>query len=392
LSIASDLRLADYDPSQVSLGATLPVSQSDFGMVTASRLCIHPVACSHSPMASAKQPGTDGPLVAIVGPTASGKSALALFLADVLNGEIVNYDSVQVYRCLDVGSGKVSTAERRGIPHHLLDLIGVDECMTAGEYRRLALRTLADVAGRGKVPVLVGGTGLYLRALLRGLFEGPTRSDQLRARLRAMEARRGRRFLHTLLNRLDPDAAQRIHAHDVQKVIRTIEVCVLSGQPISRLHEQEMQPLTGFHIIKVGLNPDRTELRERINRRVELMFTSGLIEEARALLEPRGASAPTTSGPRSALGYRQACQFVQGESSFTEAVRNTQNATRRYAKRQWTWFRREPDVTWFHGFGFNPDLQHRISEWLLRSLENTTGSQNLSHAGMSCLTAERTHR
>ena len=176
------------------------------------------------------------PLIAIVGPTAAGKSALALALAERLNGEVVNYDSVQLYRGFDVGSGKLPPAERRGVAHHLLDCLEPADVFTAGDYRREALKVLADLRGRAKLPIFVGGTGLYLRALLVGLFEGPVRSEALRERLRAMVERRGREFLHRLLARLDAAAAARIQPRDTQKLIRAVEVCILAQQPLSAMH------------------------------------------------------------------------------------------------------------------------------------------------------------
>jgi tRNA dimethylallyltransferase len=324
----------------------------------------HPGPSASTP----KQPRPGYPLVAVLGPTASGKSALALHLAAVLSGEIVNCDSVQIYRGFDIGSGKVSIEERLRIPHHLLDALNSEQVITAGQYRRLAVKSLLEISGRGKVPVLAGGTGLYLRALLYGLFDGPARSEVLRARLRAIEARRRRGFLHRLLRRLDSETARRIHPHDRQKVIRAVEVCLLSGQPISKLHEQGRQALSGFQVFKIGLNPGRSELRERINRRVESMFASGLLEEARALAASDGASACLSSGPFTALGYRQACKFLRGEIGLKEAVCDAQTATRRYAKRQLTWFRREVGVMWLDGFGDDPEIQQRASSWLLRSL------------------------
>jgi tRNA dimethylallyltransferase len=350
----------------------------------------HADSASHSRLAasSAKQPGTLYPLVAIVGPTASGKSALALYLAALLNGEVVNYDSVQVYQGFDIASGKVSVAERRGIPHHLLDVLPPDQVMSAGRYRRLALKTLAEIRHRGSVPVLVGGTGLYLRVLLRGLFDGPARSELLRDRLRSVEARRGREFLHRLLKRLDPDAARRIHPRDAQKVIRAVEVCYLAGQPISKLHAQESQALAGFQVFKIGLNPDRGELRHRINQRVESMFISGLLEEVHQM--PGSGLKAVSSGPFNALGYRQACTVLGGEINFREAVKDTQAATRRYAKRQLTWFRREPDVIWFDAFGDDPSLQRRVSEWLFEAFAGAELQLSLL-TGLTFPSVERTH-
>ena len=327
------------------------------------------------------------PLVVILGPTASGKSALGLALAERYRGEIVNCDSVQVYRGFDVGAGKVPIEERRGIPHHLLDLVGPEQLFTAGDYRREAVRALESIRERGRLPVLVGGTGLYLRALLNGLFEGPPRSESLRARLKSVANRRSRRgnkeggpirpesagqsdpadgpapaeALHRWLRRLDPTSAARIHPRDAQKVLRAIEVCLLARQPMSRMLERGRAGLTGFAVLKIGLNPDRAQLYERINRRVEGMFAAGLIEETRGLLAGGDASRLK---PLEALGYRQAAAALSGEITREEALLVTQAATRQYAKRQMTWFRRETEVTWFAGFGDDPEIQRQIFDWL----------------------------
>ncbi len=303
------------------------------------------------------------PLVAIVGPTASGKSVLALELAERLAGEVLNYDSVQVYRGFEIGSGKVPTEDRRGIPHHLLDLIEPGQVFTAGDYRREAQRVLDQVRERGKLPILVGGTGLYLRALLQGLFAGPTRSESLRARLREMAERRGREYLHRLLGRLDPASARRIGARDTQKVIRTVEVCLASGQAFSALLERGREALREFRPLKVGLNPDRRQLYDRINRRVERMFQTGLLEEARSLIA-RSEAGPGGSKSFRALGYEQACAVLRGKMKLEEAVNETQRATRHYAKRQMTWFRRDTDVTWFAGFGDDPEIGRQVLDWL----------------------------
>ena len=313
------------------------------------------------------------PLLAIVGPTAAGKSALALALAEQLEGEIVNYDSVQIYRGLDIGTGKVPPEERRNLPHHLLDIAEPEEIFTAGDYRREAARVLEAVRERKKLPILVGGTGLYLRALLLGLFEGPKRSEALRARLRAMAEHRGREFLHRLLQRLDPATATRIQRRDTQKIIRAVEVCLVARQPLSAMQARGRNGLRGFRIFKIGLNPDRRELYERINRRVERMFATGLLEEARAMLaQTDGSRSPWHAGarefkPLQALGYRQACAALRGELSLEAAIRKAQAATRLYAKRQMTWFRRETDVTWFAGFGDDSEIQRQLLLWLERA-------------------------
>ncbi len=308
------------------------------------------------------------PLVAIVGPTASGKSALALEIASRWQGEILNCDSVQVYRGFDIGSGKLSPEERRGIPHHLLDIADPREPFTAGDYRREALRVLHAVRERGHLPVIVGGTGLYLRALLSGLFEGPSRSDELRSRLRGIAALRGGEFLHRLLIRFDPVAAARIHPRDRQKVMRALEVFFLCRAPISRLWAQGRSGLRGFRPIKIGLNPERVALYDRINRRVERLYAAGWLDEVRTLLSHSDAEQWK---PLGALGYPEACAVLRGKMSCADAIRQTQAATRHYAKRQLTWFRREPGVRWFQGFGDDAEIQMQVFTWLKATLSAT---------------------
>jgi tRNA dimethylallyltransferase len=306
----------------------------------------------------------DYPLIAIVGPTAVGKSELALVLAERLNGEVVNYDSVQLYRGFDVGSGKLPPAARRGVVHHLLDYLDPAGVFTAGDYRREALKVLADMRGRAKVPIFAGGTGLYLRALLLGLFEGPVRSEALRARLRVLAERHGREALHRMLARLDVVAAKRIQPRDTQKLIRALEVCILARQPLSALHARGRAGLEGYRVVKLGLNPPRTQLYSRINQRVESMFVEGLMEETQALLlRPDAAHIK----PLCALGYRQARAVWEGKLTREEAVSATQVATRHYAKRQLTWFRREADTIWFEGFGDDPHVQNCVMEMLDRT-------------------------
>ena len=307
----------------------------------------------------------DCPLLAIIGPTAAGKSALGLAMAEETGGEILNYDSVQVYRGFNIGSGKVPIEERRGIPHHLLDVVDPDKAFTAGDYRREAQRVLGALRERGRLPILVGGTGLYLRSLLQGLFDGPPRSEALRARLRKMAARHGRCFLHSVLIRLDAASASRIHPHDQQKLIRAIEVCLLARRPISLMFSQGRAGLEGFRVFKLGLSPPRRELHERINRRVEEMYRGGLLEEVSLAL---GRHDCALLKPLEALGYAQACAALRRDLSIEEAIRQTQTATRQYAKRQMTWFRREDDVTWFTGFGDDPELQRRAVDWFRRGV------------------------
>jgi tRNA dimethylallyltransferase len=303
----------------------------------------------------------DYPLVAIAGPTASGKSELAVFLSTRLGGEVVSYDSVQFYRGFDVGTGKLALEDRKGIPHHLLDCLDPAEPFTAGDFRRKAGKVIEGIRERGKLPVLAGGTGLYLRALLMGLFEGPPRSEELRAELRSLAERRGREFVHRLLTRLDPVSARRVDPRDLQKMIRAVEVRVVARQAISSLQARGREPLAGYQCFKIGLNPERNELYARINRRVEKMFASGLEQETRTMLMRPDAQALKGLG---SLGYRQVAAALRGETTLEEAVHLTQTATRQYAKRQMTWFRRETEMNWFAGFGDDPALQRRVLDAL----------------------------
>jgi len=303
----------------------------------------------------------DYPLVAIAGPTASGKSELAVFLATCLGGEVVSYDSVQFYRGFDIGTGKLPLEEREGIPHHLLDCLDPAEPFTAGDFRREAAKVIEGIRGRGNLPVLAGGTGLYLRALLTGLFDGPPRSEELRKELRALAERRGRKFVHRLLARLDPASARRVDPRDLQKVIRAVEVCVVARQRISTLQARGREPLANYQYFKIGLNPDREMLYARINRRVEKMFATGLEQETRRMLMRPDAGVLKGLG---SLGYRQVKAALRGEITIEEAISDTQTATRHYAKRQMTWFRREPEMNWFSGFGDDPAIQRQVLDAL----------------------------
>jgi tRNA dimethylallyltransferase len=292
-------------------------------------------------------------LVVLLGPTASGKTALSLWLAQRLKGEIVSCDSVAVYREFEIGTAKPSSEERRLVPHHLIDVAAPDGLVTAGDYARLAREALSDISARGKLPIVVGGTGLYLRALLEGLFAGPPRSEDLRQRLRQRAETRGAEHLHRILQRFDPTAAASIHANDIPKVIRAIEICINARQRMTEMWQAGRDPLRGFRVLRIGLDPDRELLYQRINQRAQEMFEHGLVEETRILRERYGSSAR----PLGSLGYKQAAQFLAGEVSLEQAVAAAQQGHRNYAKRQMTWFRREPDVQWLHGFGSDQQVK-----------------------------------
>ncbi len=313
------------------------------------------------------------PLIAILGPTASGKSALAVHLAHQLNGEVIACDSTQLYRGFDIGTGKLTSVERQGIPHHLLDVLDPSQETTAGGYRELALAVLSDLRARKKLPILTVGTGLYLRALLEGLADLPQRSEELRARLRASAEKHGAKYLHRLLKRLDPQSANRIAPADSQKLLRAVEVCLLARKPLTQVHSEGRTPLQGWHTIKIGLQPPREELYARIHARIDHMLAAGWQEEVSGLLAATSsghcqgaANAPANAKPFDFLGYRELAAVRRNELSLEEARAAIQQATRRYAKRQQTWFRREQNVTWFAGFGDHPILQSEIDEWLKR--------------------------
>jgi tRNA dimethylallyltransferase len=291
----------------------------------------------------------------VLGPTGSGKTALSLALAERFHGEVVNCDSVAMYREFEIGTAKPNSAERSRVPHHLFDLVEPTGSVTAGEYARRARAVLQQIKSRGTLPIVVGGTGLYLRALLDGLFAGPQRSEVLRDRLRrrAEEAEKGSDYLHRMLCRLDPDAAAKIHRNDTPKLVRAIEVCFSSRAKISEMWKQGRDPLQGFRVVRLGLDPDRNALYQRLNQRAQQMFESGLVEETRALLERYGEAAQPLQAP----GYKQAVALIRDKTDWETALRSVQQAHRNYAKRQITWFRREPDVTWLAGFGDEPEVQ-----------------------------------
>ena len=305
-------------------------------------------------------------LLVILGPTASGKSSLAMSLAQRFSGEIVSCDSVAVYRNFEIGTAKPSREDRARVPHHLIDVADPGEPFTAGEYARQARTAIREITRRGNLPIVVGGTGLYLRALLEGLFPGPQRSDELRARLRSRVTERGSSYLYRILQRLDPASAAKIHPNDAPKLIRAVEVCLTARGPMSALwSEQGRDPLRGYRILRLGLNPPREQLYDRINLRAAQMFAAGLIAETQSLLQTYGDDRAIT--PIHSLGYHQASQHLRGELTLEQAVTAAQQGHRNYAKRQMTWFRREPDVTGLEGFGDNPAVVAQATDFVTAS-------------------------
>jgi tRNA dimethylallyltransferase len=297
-------------------------------------------------------------LVVLLGPTASGKTALSLALAERFNGEIVSCDSVAVYRGFEIGTAKPTAAERARVPHHCIDIVSPEREYSAGEYQRDGRGAIGDITARGKLPIVTGGTGLYLRALLEGLFDGPQRSEELRNRLRRSAVRHGAGWLARLLERLDPAAAERIHANDTPKLIRAIEVTLEARRPMTEAWTAGAEPMTGYRILRLGLAPERAALYRRIDARAAAMFERGLAAETERLRTKYGADRRIFD----ALGYRQARQLLAGELSEAQAVEAAQRGHRNYAKRQFTWFRREPEVRWLAGFGDGPEIQQAAME------------------------------
>jgi tRNA dimethylallyltransferase len=300
----------------------------------------------------------DYPLIALAGPTASGKTALALTLAEAFNGEIISCDSVSVYRLMEIGTAKPSLEERARVPHHCLDLYWPDEACTAGDWARHARAAIADIRARGRLPIIAGGTGLYLRALLDGLAPAPQRDEALRNRLRYRAEAHGGPYLHRLLLRLDPTAAAAIHANDVPKLIRSLEVTLAARTPQTEQWKTGREPLTGYKTLRLGLAPDRTELYSRINLRAAAMFDGGLVAETSMLRDRYGDACR----PLGSLGYAQAMQVIRNELSLPDAIAAAQQGHRNYAKRQLTWFRRESDMHWLADFGDQPEIQSKAIE------------------------------
>lgn len=301
------------------------------------------------------------PLVAIVGPTASGKSALGVWLAQKLGGEVVACDSTQLYRGFDIGTAKPTMEERQGVAHHLIDVLDATEEATAGGYRERAIEVLSGLGARARLPIFTVGTGLYLRVLLEGLAEVPLRSEPLRDRLRSRASGKSQGHLHRVLQKLDPETAKKIAPADTQKLLRAVEVCLLTKKRLSEVYQGGRKPLEGWRAIKVGLQPKREKLYEQVHTRTDAMLDRGWMEEVRELIE---SGMPEKAKPFDFIGYKELRAVLNKEMELEEARAAIQQATRRYAKRQMTWFRQEQGVHWLTGFGGDADVQQQALEWI----------------------------
>ncbi len=308
------------------------------------------------------------PIIAVIGPTASGKSALGIELALRLRGEIINCDSVQVYREIEIATAKVHVSEQRGVPHHLINFVPPEINYTAGEWARAAREKIEEIEARGRVALIVGGTGFYLRALRQPFFPGPPTNFELRQRLTELRARRGPAHLHRILQRLDPTSAAKLHPHDWSRVQRALEVRLQTGLLLSAQQSERAAPHPSVSRIQlIALQPPRAELYRRIDARTEQHFQAGLIEEVRRLL---AQGVPADSNALGAHGYRRVVEYLRGARSFENAVEHTKLDVRHYAKRQLTWFRREPDAHPFEGFGDDPRIQERVAAHITRVMSD----------------------
>ena len=305
-------------------------------------------------------------VVAVLGPTATGKSALSLAIAERYGGEVVNCDSTAVYRGFDIGTDKLPLADRRGIPHHLIDIVEPAGEYTAAQYARDAAATIRDIQARGRLPIVAGGTGFYYRALTRGLFPGPGRDADLRARLDAIAARRGVERLHLVLRRFDPASAMRIQPRDQKRIVRALEVFCITGRPLTEHFAETASPIPDMDVMPIGLTLPAVQLAARVARRVDEQFARGLLDEIRALL---AKGVPDSARPFGGLVYRQALEHLRGlrDEPATRALIVQEN--RRYAKRQLLWFRKEPGLTWFDGPGDSPATGASVLSWLEDNVE-----------------------
>jgi len=312
---------------------------------------------------------SDPTLLAVLGATATGKSALALALAERWNGEIINCDSTAVYRGFDIGTDKVPMEERRGIPHHLIDIVEPTDIYTAARFAEDASRLAREIQARGRLPIVVGGTGLYYRALTRGLFPGPAADDELRRRLERIAERRGNPFLHRMLARVDAPSAERIQKNDRKRMIRALEVFFVTGQPLTTHFADTVSPTAGVRVIAVALQIAPELTAERVARRVDQQFARGLLDEIRGLL---ASGIPESARPFGGLVYRQALEYLHGVRDLAATRDLIVRENRQYAKRQRTWLRKEPDLEWFDGPGETPATIAAVTAALAPRLQPNT--------------------
>lgn len=303
-------------------------------------------------------------IYAIAGPTASGKTAIGVELALHIGGEVINFDSVQIYRGIEIATAKPTDAEKRGVPHHLIDYVDPRINYTATDWAADAARKIEEIESRGKIPVLVGGTGFYLRTLRQPLFESPKTDESIRQRLKSIHESRGPEHLHRMLRRVDAVAAARLFPRDYPRVMRALEVYFQTGKKLSDVQSERADPPEFASRIRMFvLNPPREELYEKINRRAEAHFDAGLVDEVKGLIAD---GVPETSNALGAHGYRRVCEYLRGELTLESAIEKTKQDVRNYAKRQLTWYRREPDAIWLDGFGTEDttisDLFRQIEE------------------------------
>jgi tRNA dimethylallyltransferase len=304
------------------------------------------------------------PLVAIVGPTATGKSALGLALAERWHGEIVACDSTAVYQQFDIGTDKVPVSEQRGIPHHLIDVVPPTQAYSAARYAMDAARVIRDITARGRLPILVGGTGLYYRALTRGMFPGPARDETLRARLRMLSERRGVAFLHVMVARLDPASASRIQPRDEKRLVRALEVAILTGRPLSAHFASTRAPLSDYRVVTLALRLPAAAIAERVARRVDAQFDRGLVEEVVGML---AGGVPPEAHPFTGLVYRQVLEYLRGDRDEAATRALIVHENRGYARRQLIWFRKEPNLLWLDGAGEEAETRCLAEAALARS-------------------------
>ena len=301
-------------------------------------------------------------IIAVAGPTASGKTALGVEIALELGGEVVNFDSVQIYKGIEIATAKPTAEERRGVPHHLIDYVNPNINYTAADWARDATDKIVEIESRRRVPILVGGTGFYLRTLLRPLFEGPPTDPEIRDRLRAIREKRGSEFLHRLLSRVDPAAADNLFPRDYVRVMRALEVYFQTGERISDQQPHRAEPPEFADRVRlIVLNPDRQRLYDKINARTQAHFAAGLVEEVKQL---RSQGVKDSTNALGSHSYRRVCEYLRGERSLESAVEQSKQDVRNYAKRQLTWFRREKVDLWLHGFGDDGAVLERAKAFL----------------------------